>query len=300
MRFHFVLTNHYPYGCYRIEDIVVPIAAGLAELGHNVTYGFDDDIPPWPVVNVVVENFNNPALVDEMARRRSGATRYCFGLIAHEDPQDDTVFAHPDFPDRRRNLERALSLIDFGWMIVPGLYPELRPGVSLRLLEFGYVAALRRNSVLPRDIDVLFYSDLGPRRLPLFNTLVQRGLSVSASFGILPDYLKFELIDRARVVADVRRDDRVRCLTPTRIAAALHAGVAVVAEQYDTGPLSGLYRYVVPTDMAEFLDTCVAVARSPKAMELGATLRAQFARETSMAANLQAAMGDAVFAELAG
>ena len=59
MRFHFLLTNHYPFGCYQIEDIVVPVAAGLAELGHTITYGFDGDIPPWPVINLVVENFNN-------------------------------------------------------------------------------------------------------------------------------------------------------------------------------------------------------------------------------------------------
>lgn len=299
MRFHFLLTNHYPFGCYRIEDIVVPVAAGLAELGHFVTYGFDADIPPWPTINLVVENFNDPAVVDEMARRRSGGSRYCFGLLAHEDLEDDTVFAHPDFPHRRRNLERALTLIDFGWSIIPTDYGALPGGERMRFLEYGYVPALRREDVLPRDIDVLFYGDVGARRLPLFNALVQRGLSVTATFGLLPDFMKLEFLDRCRVVADVRRHDRIRYLTPTRIVAALHAGVAVVSEQYDTSPLSRLYRYVAGTELAEFCDLCATVAPSPRVRELGAASRDLFAAETSMARNLRAAMTAPIFAELA-
>lgn len=299
MRFHFLLTNHYPFGCYQIEDIVVPVAAGLAELGHTITYGFDGDIPPWPAVNLVVENFNDPAVVDEIARRRGSDTRYCFGLLAHEDIDDPTVFAHPDFLHRRPNLERALPLIDFGWSIVPCDYGGLAGGEKMRFLEYGYVPALRRDGALPRDIDVLFYGDLGERRLPLFNALGHRGLSVSATFGRLPDYMKLELLDRCRVVIDARRHDSVRYLTPTRLVAALHAGVAIVSEQYDTSPLARLYRYVAGTDHPQLLDMCEAVASSPKVRELGIATRELFAAETSMARNLRAAMSGAVFAELA-
>jgi hypothetical protein len=299
MRFHFLLTNHYPYGCYRIEDVVVPIAAGLTELGHTVTYGFDDDIPVWPVVNLVIENFNDPAVVDAIERRRKSAQRYCFGLIGHEDIADATVFAHEDFPDRRPNLERALSLVDFGWTMVPCDYAGLEGGKRMRFLEYGYTPALRRASALPRDLDVLFYSDLGPRRVPMFNELVKRGLSVAATFGMLPEYMKFDLIDRSRVIADARRDDSVRFLAATRIVMALHAGVIVVSEQYDAGPLANLYRYVVTATTGQFLDLCAGISRNPDALSLGAKTREAFAAETSMARNLGAAMTAPVFAELA-
>ena len=301
MRFHFLLTNHYPYGCYRIEDVVVPIAAGLAELGHTVTYGFDDDIPAWPAVNLVVENFNDPAVVEAIERRRKGRERHAFGLIAYEDIADPGVFAHEGFPDRLANLRRALALMDFGWTIVPCDYSAFEGGARMRFLQYGYTKSLRRASVLPRDLDILFYSDLGPRRVPMFNRLVQRGLSVAATFGMLPEYMKFDLIDRSRVIADARRDDGVRFLAPTRIAMALHAGVTVVSEQHDTGPLADLYRYVVTAAPGgEFLDICAGIARNPDALGLGAATREAFAKDTSMARNLGIVMDAPIFVELAG
>ena len=152
---------------------------------------------------------------------------------------------------------------------------------------------------LPIYLDVLFYSDLGPRRLPLFNALVQRKLSVSATFGLLPEYVKFELIGRARLIADARRNEDVRFMAPTRLVIALHAGVGVVSEAFDTGPLSTLYRYVVTTDAGGFLDTCANVARNPDILRLGAMAREAFARDTSMARNLRAAMQGPLFSELA-
>lgn len=299
MRFHFLLTNHYPFGCYKIEDIVVPIAAGLAELGHTVTYGFDDDVPPWPAVNLVVEFFNDPAVVDQMARLRGSAMRYCFGMILYEDWADASVMDDPNFPDRRRNLERALALVDFAWTTIPCDYSGLKGGERAAFLEYGYVAGLRRDSVLPKDIDVLFYGDLGPRRVPLFNALIGRGLSVSATFGLLPEYVKFDLLDRAKVVADVGRREDLRFLSPTRLIVPLHGGLSVVSEHYDRGPLAKLYRYTVGGSMTEFLDLCVTIARSPQVFALGTTAREAFAKETSMAANLQATMTGGVFAELA-
>lgn len=300
MRFHFLLTNHYPYGCYKIEDIVVPIAAGLAELGHAVTYGFDDDVPPWPAVNLLVENFNDPAVVDQViGLRAQGRARYCFGLIGHEDVADPTVMAHPGFPDRRHNLGRLMPHLDFGWTIVPCSYADLPGGERMQFLELGYVEALRRDAGAPRLTDVVFYSDLGERRVPMYNQLVSRGLSVSATFGLLPEFAKSIILDDARVMADARRSETVRYLAPTRIVIGLHRGMAIVSERFDQSALAGLYRYTVACEPGEFLETCYLVARSPAAQELGEKTREAFRRETSMRANLQRVMAQPVFAELA-
>ena len=300
MRFHFLLTNHFRYGCFRIEDICVPIATGLGALGHTVTYGFDDDVPPWPAVNLLVENFNNPALVEQMERLRAGPQRFCFGLVGHEDIADAGVFANPSFPGRRPHLERALQLVDFGWTIVPCDYTATPGGERMRFLEYGYAPELRHDASLPRDIDVLFYSELGPRRLPLFNALVSRGLKVEASFGLLPAFFVQDLIDRAKVVADIGRADGLRFLTPTRICAALQRGATVLSEQIDKSRLARLYRYTAPVSIDDFVDTAVMVARSEQGPEIGLKAREMFAAETSMAANLRRVMDHQVFAELAG
>lgn len=299
MRFHFLLTNHYPYGLYKIEDHVKLVAGGLVALGHNVTYGFDDDVVPWPAVNLLVEFFNDSPVVDQVIGLKSGGGRYVFGLICHEDLQDDSVMRDPQFPGRRPSLERLLPHMDFGWTAVPCDYSGVPGGENMRFLEYGYVPALHRPGVLVRDIDVLFYGYVGPRRMKLFEALAQNGLSVAMTTGILPGYFKYEFLDRARLIADVRRVETVRFLAPARICAALHSGVTIVAEQFETGALSTFYQYMAGVRSEEFLDLCIRVARADECLAIGVAARAAFAQNTSMADNLRRAMDLPIFQELA-
>lgn len=298
MHFHFLLTNHYPYGVYRIEDHVKLIAGGLAASGHKVTYGFDDDVVPWPAVNLLVEFFNRSPVVDQVIALKASRTRHAFGLICHEDLQD-AAMDDPNFADRRAALERLLPHMDFAWTVVPSDYTALAGGERVRYLEYGYVPSLRRATILARDIDVLFYGFVGDRRGPVFNALVQRGLRVAMTTGILPGYFKNDLLDRARVVADVRRSEEARFLAPSRLATVLHAGVAMVVEAFDAGPLSKFYQYTAHAPMAGFVDLCERVARADQCVALGEAARAQFAADTSMAANLRRVMDLPVFEELA-
>lgn len=304
MRFHFLLTNHYPYGLYRIEDHVKLIGAGLAELGHKVTYGFRDDVAPWPAINLLVEYFNDSPVTEQViglknGNSKSGGARYAFGLICHEDLQDESAMDQPNFPLRRAGLEQLLKHVDFAWTVVPSDYSGLDGGDRVRFLEYGYAPALRRADVPQRDIGVLFYGDLGSRRLPLYNALVQRNVSVSASFGMLPGYLKNDLLDRSRVVADVRRLAAVRFLNPARICTALHAGALVVSENFQTGKLAPLYEYTVAAEFDQIVDICAGAVGNPHVLEAGAAARELFAKNTSMAANLTRVMDLPVFAEAA-
>lgn len=298
MRFHFLLTNHYPYGVYKIEDHIKLIGGGLAALGHTVTYGFDGDVAPWPSVNLLVEFFNFSPVVDQVIALKASSHRYVFGLICHEDLQDASAMHDPNFPDRWPSLERLLPYMDFVWTVVPSDYGALPGGDKVRYLEYGYVPSLRRHDMLDRDIDVLFYGFVGPRRGPVFNALVQRGLRVSMTTGILPGYFKNDLLDRARVVADVRRTADVRFLAPARITTALHAGVAVVLEQFDAGPQSGFYQFVAPAPFEAFVDICERIARADQCLALGAAARDAFAANTSMAANLRRVMDAPLFGEI--
>lgn len=298
MRFHFLLTNHYPYGVYKIEDHIRLIGGGLAALGHKVTYGFDDDVVPWPGVNLLVEFFNFSPVVDQVIDLKTSATRYVFGLICHEDLQDP-VMDDPAFPDRRPSLERLLPHVDFAWTVVPSDYSAMPGAEKVRFLEYGYVSSLRRPDHLVRDRDVLIYGGTASRRLDVFNALVQRGLSVSMTTGILPGYFKYDLLDRARVVVDVRRTETVRFLSPSRQCTVLHSGAAIVAEKFDGSPLSKLYGYGAAVPFGEVVDMCVAVARAKECEEIARVARDSFARETSMAANLQRVMDHPVFRDAA-
>jgi hypothetical protein len=302
MRFHFLLTNHYPYGLYRIEDHVKLIGAGLAELGHKVTYGFRDDVAPWPAINLLVEFFNGSPVTEQViglknGNSQSGGARYAFGLICHEDLQDESAMDQPNFPLRRAGLEQLLKHVDFAWTVVPSDYSGLDGGDRVRFLEYGYAPTLRRPDVLKRDIGVLFYGDLGPRRLPLYNALVQRGVSVSATFGMLPGYVKNDLLDRSRIVVDIRRVAPVRFLNPSRICTALHAGTLVVSERIDNGKLSSLYQYTLPVEFDQLIEVCVGAAGNEQAVEAGAAARELFAQNTSMATNLKRVMDLPVFGE---
>jgi hypothetical protein len=299
MRFHFLLTNHYSFGLYKIEDHVRLISAGLAELGHDITYGFDDDVAPWPAMNLLVEFFNDSPVVDQVIALKRSATRYSFGMICTEDLQDSLVMDHPNFPTRRSSLEALLPHMDVVWAVVPSDYSALEGGERVRFLQYGYAAALRRPDLLQRDIDVLFYSELGPRRMPLFNDLRLRGVNSSASFGMLPGYMKHDLLDRARVIVDVLRPDSVRFMAPARVCTALHTGALVVSEEFDKGPLASLYQYTLRAAFDQIVDVCATAARDPNCLRIGSLARERFAKETSMAANLRRVMDLPVFSEAA-
>ena len=298
MHFHFLLTNHYPYGVYKIEDHLKLIGGGLGALDHKITYGFDDDVAPWPSVNLLVEFFNFSPVVDQVIGLKQSSARYAFGLICPEDLQDAATMDDPGFPDRRRSLERLLPHMDFVWAAVPRDYSAMPGGERVRHLEYGYVPSLRRAGARERDIDVLFYGFVGPRRGPLFNALVQRSLKVEMTTGILPGYFKNDLLDRARLVFDVRRAEDVRFPAPARLATVLHAGVAIVLERFDAGPLSTFYQYTANAPMPEILDLCERVARSDQCLALGVAAREAFAAHTSMAANLRRVMDLPVFREI--
>lgn len=298
MHFHFLLTNHYPYGVYKIEDHVKLIGGGLAALGHNITYGFDDDVVPWPGINLLVEFFNFSPMVDQVIGLKASSTRHAFGLICYADLQDSSVMDDPNFPDRRPSLLRLMPHMDFVWTAVPCDYSGVPGAEKVRFLEYGYVPSLRRPDRLARDRDVLIYGSIGGRRTELFNALVQRGLSASMTTGILPGYFKNDLLDRARIVVDIRRTETVRFLSPSRQCTVLHSGAAIVAEKFDGSPLSKLYGYGAAVPFNEVADMCIALARAKECAEIGRVARDSFARETSMAANLRRVMDLPVFKEL--
>lgn len=298
MHFHIQLANHYFAGVYRIGDIVAPIVWGLRELGHRVTSGILPDLPEWPSALLLVEFFERDSLVNEVLEwKLKPGLRRCLGLICTEDIDDALVMDDPRFPNRRRNLLRILPHCDFVWPIVPSRYDRHVSGDRLAFVDYGYVEALRSDpaSIGGKDIDVLFYASMNERRQKLRERLEERGLSVAATRGYLPNYITHNLIGRSRLVLDMKRGDDVIYTSPSRICAALQLGATVVSELFDTSRLGALYRYTEACEFAELEARCMTVARSPDVAERGLAARERFKRETSMAENMRRAMDLPIF-----
>jgi hypothetical protein len=302
MHFHLQLANHYFAGLYRIDDIVSPLVWGLRTLGHRVTMGILPDLPPWPSAVILLEYFDRDGAITEILNwKRGAAGRACLGLVCTEDLNDALVMEDPRFPRRRANLLQLLPHCDFVWTIIPGGYEEYVAPDRLAFIDYGYVEALRREGwpAAKRDIDVLFYATINDRRRKLYEALEKQGLRVAATRGYLPDYVRYNLMSRSRLVLDVRRGDDVRFTSPSRIAAALQVGSTVVSEFFDTSRLGALYPYTQATEFAAIEERCLALARSPDVVEMGLAARERFKTETSMAGNLRRALALPVFQELA-
>lgn len=302
MHVHFQLDNHYFGGLYLIEDILMPIVYGLRSRGHRVTLNFLPDLPTWPSVVVLLEFFATDDIVDSFLNWVSDpSSRKCIGLICTEDIHDTLVMERPEHIGRDRNLLRVLPHCDFVWPIVPSDYDQYVSNDRLAFLDFGYVDALRRDGLPPaeRDIDVLLYGSVNDRRRAILDQLKASGLKVAATRGMLPDYMRDNLIARSKIVLDMRRGDDVKFTSPSRICTALQMGATLVSEKFDSSRLRWLYDYTQACPPEEIVERCVTLARSQDWLEFGLAARERFKRETSMAENLGRAMDLPVFHELA-
>lgn len=285
-----------------IEDLVAPIVWGLRAGGHRVTIDFLPNLPSRPSVILIFEFFERDDHTENfLAWKAAAGDGVCVGLICPEDINDDLVMGHADYPGRRRNLLRVLPHVDFVWTVVPSDYRTYVAPDRVAFLEYGYVRALRRDGLQPseRDIDVLLYGSINDRRRVILDALTKRGLKVAATRGLLPDYMRDDLIGRAKVVLDVRRGDGVKFTSPTRICTALQMGATLVSEIFDTSRLGALYAYTQACAFDQIVERCYALARSPDCLEFGLAAREKFSHETSMAENLARAMQLPIFRELA-
>ena len=257
--FSIYLSNHPIGSLVTIGDILQPITAGLIEAGHSVQYE-NQLLFNRPVVNLLIEFFQDRGFVDALVeRKRSLGPDFVFGVLATEDISDPAVMDNPSFPDRRENLRRILEIADFVWSLVPVQdYKRLMPDPArAAFLRLGYVHSLaQKRRPGGQDIDVLVYGLTVPRRDEAMRCLSERGWVVRSTFGVMPDYIRLDMLRRAKLVLDIRRTEWVRYNSPSRIVAALHAGVAVGSERFDTGDLAYLFSYVDAHPIDALVDAC--------------------------------------------
>jgi hypothetical protein len=272
-----------------IGDILQPLAAGLVEAGHSVHYE-NSIFYNGPVANLLVEFFPNRDFVDAvLENKRSHGSGFNFGVLVTEDIGDPSVMDNPSFPNRREHLLRVLEVADFVWSLVPitdyaRFVPDPR---KVAFLKFGYVHSLaEQRRPGSQDIDVLIYGVTVPRRDAIMADLSKRGWNVRTTLGVMPDYVRLNMLRRTKLILDIRRAEWVRFNSPSRIVAGLHAGVAIGAEQFDTGDLGYLFSFCRTAPYEEMADSVDRLLKED-AVGFGIEAQRRFRMEAPMRAFLK-------------
>lgn len=231
MQFNVVLTNHRPASLQVLDDVLRPLLFGLRAAGHRVTAPARR-LEKAPVVNLVVEDFSDPAFAALLQdARKDWAGDLVLGAICPLG-----IDASEMNEVRRAALRAVLPVVDFAWTLAPNVLPAgLMAADRVVILGYGFNDGLvgPRLTADPaaRDIDVVLYSPDHDR----LNDLVQRlGAAKLGHFvlrpGVLPDYLATDILSRGKVAVVIGdRRSAARGLLP-RILKAVCNGVLVVTE----------------------------------------------------------------------
>jgi len=138
--------------------------------------------------------------------------QYTPGSLWHGDRYGALLSRFPTLDFSRRNRE-ALQAAGLG---------------HTGLLEVGYSPVLRRIPQAEKDIDVLFYGSINPRRRAVLRELADRGFQVVHAFGVYGAE-RDALIGRAKLVLNHHYYD-ANIFEIVRVSYLLANGVCVVAE----------------------------------------------------------------------
>jgi hypothetical protein len=285
MQFNIFLRNHHTSSVASLEDMIRVIAAGLEEAGHLVQYEYTQLLPrPW--VNLMFEYFADEALMASITgQKRVLGDDLVLGLVATEDPEDTISMGEAGDQKRLDAMTRHIPLFDFIWCIpATAPYERMVDGrVPVGLLPMGYCPSLARPSAAIQSNDVLMYGKLNRWRAPVVHSLLERGAQVQGTFGDMPEFMRTNLIQRSKMILDMRRGKVVRYLSQTRVVAALHYGSLAVSELFDTTESGRFYRYTVAAEYDRMADRVMELLADDSARQAEADrLRALFAAELPM------------------
>ena len=155
---------------------------------------------------------------------------------------------------------------------------------NVRHVAFGFHPALRRiTHATDKDIDVLFYGAVSPRRKRLLDVLGTRCKAVvmTGYYGRQRD----ELIARAKVVLNMHQDEAM-ILEQPRVSYLLNNECFVVSEESRDTPYAGLVS--VPYD--RLIDTCLHYIERPEERQRLASQAAASFRQMEMRRIVESAL----------
>ena len=268
MQFNFVLTNHRAPALQALDDILRPLFLGLRAAGHRVIAGALQ-FRKAPVVNIVVEDFSDPAFVRTLYDARAAwkddfLLGGVFPFVVDGTGVDEA---------RRAGLRAAVGALDFAWTLAPGVPAAgTFPPERIAVVEYGFQESLVGPRLISdpaaRDLDVVIYGQTGPRLDALAAKLAAgRRSHFAVRAGLLPDYIVADLISRAKVVVAVGGPPVAEATLGPRVLKAICNGSLAIAE---TGGVSGFLSELVPSSAYDAISSlCDETIREGRFVERG-------------------------------
>lgn len=317
-RVNFLLHNHGPLRHVgpALEPLVNYFWRTLAALGFQVTAA--DDKLEREAVNVYFEYFLDERLLHKLfAIKRNYGVRVGVVatelIIANDIPYLRDGSLHVDAGSGRQattdqsaqasrlrvaNLLAHAPGFDFTWSLLERTHLLMRQhNPQSYLFPIGYLPPQRPAAAVPKDIDVLFFGALTPRRAAFIEEIRAAKLNVvcvgrNTEIGYVPEFVLDSYIDRAKIALNLTfadqmdaTDESPKFVSCMRVSAALSRGALVVSEVI---PHDNPYAsFMVSCERAEMPRRCAEIVAGGRYAELASRHFARF-KET-MAAEIIAA-----------
>lgn len=242
MQFLFTLCNHNDAGQRSLEDVIGIFGHQLRALGHEAVWvptQRDKFLTREAGINVVVEGFTDWS-VSWMSEAAGRGAR--FVILATEEPTDqgfnhgqspEMIQRQKKFPEAARHAEAILHLVP--GERVNAWYSQFAPSAYV---ELGYAPSLVRSpDGKEPEYDYGFFGSLSRRRLKILRRLArtvpghQKAVRIEATFPTQAE--RDRVMRQAKVIVQIRKDDRMGLVSSSRCNTALHLGRPVVAEPHD-------------------------------------------------------------------
>ena len=291
MIFLFHSFNHNAVGTRSLEDPIGIIGHQLRALGHTAIWDPKNVLGPGGEAknikfaigpgqyNVMVEGFT-PDMIPLLKNRREAGCRFLCVATEEPTPQGFNHGQQKEMIERQAIFPEAMRYFDGILHLLPGeagnrWYSQFAPAAHC---ELGYAPTLvERETNLNPPFDFGFFGSLSPRRYKLLDELAKRtgkrqAIKICATF---PDQAtRNRTMQEAKVILQVRRDDKMGLVSSSRCNTALRRGRPGVAEPHDEA-LSHPWDEVVKFTRSkeEFMNTAMVTVAAWRGVHAG-----QFAR----------------------
>ena len=254
MRFVWNCYNHDERGKRSLEDIITIISHQLRALGHDAIWDKENNpnrfVSREHGINLLFEGFTEETEDDssiKLLHEYSPNARFVF--IATEEPTE-RGFNYGEtlqMVKRQRVFHQAAKYCEGILHLVPGehvtkWYSQFAPSAPI---ELGFAPTLVRQDHTEPDFDFGFFGFVSRRRAKILKRLSRvtlGGVHVESTFATQED--RDRAMRRARVIVQVKKDDKLGFVSSSRCNTALHIGRPVVAEPHArSGPWDQVIKF---------------------------------------------------------